>query len=156
MFEEFYKKHYPSLLNFAIYLTSSRADSKEIVNDVFVSVWQKKDKLNIDNSLKSYLFTSVKNRCYNFHSKKKIETTDISSTTKESSFKADAIVEEKETQQLLIDILDSLPPKCRQVFVMSRIDQLSYSEISSLLDISVKTVEAQISKALKIFRKKLL
>ncbi|MGB0851077.1 MAG: RNA polymerase sigma-70 factor [Bacteroidia bacterium] len=155
MFEQFYKKHYPSLLNFAIYLTNSRSDSKEIVNDVFVSVWQKKGKLKIDDSLKSYLFTAVKNRCYNFHSKKRIETTEISDSDKVSSFKADSIVQEKEMQKQLIDILDSLPPKCRQVFVMSRIDGLSYNEIASLLEISSKTVEAQISKALKVFRKKI-
>ena len=72
-----------------------------------------------------------------------------------SSFTSDGPLMLKEQNELLQNIMNSLPPKCKQVFAMSRIDELTYAEIASLMDISVKTVEAQISKALKIFREKL-
>ena len=73
-----------------------------------------------------------------------------------SDFEADKSLLQKEQQIIIEQIMNNLPPKCKQVFSMSRVDQLSNKEIASLLDISIKTVEAQITKALKIFRKKLI
>jgi RNA polymerase sigma-70 factor (ECF subfamily) len=72
-----------------------------------------------------------------------------------SEFEADQSLLEKEHHVIVQQIMNDLPAKCKQVFAMSRIDQLSNKEIASLLDISIKTVEAQITKALKIFKKKL-
>ena len=155
-FEELYKQFQPSLLNFAIYLTGSRPDALEIVNDVFLNVWDKRENLDLDDSLKGYLFSSVKNRTINFHKKKRLKVVQDLPNDRVSDFSADRGLLEKEQSQIMLDILESLPPKCRQVFVMSRIDCLSYKEIAELMDISVKTVEGQMSKALKVFRKKLL
>ena len=154
-FEVFYKKHQPSLVHFATYLTHSSSDAVEIVNDVFVTIWYKRDKLQIDESLKSYLFTAVKNRCFNFNRQKKIETLSIFPDDAQSSFTADGHLLEKEQALKLARIMTLLPPKCRQIFAMSRIDELSYGQIGALLDISTKTVEAQITKALKICRENL-
>ena len=144
------------MLNFAIYLTGSRPDALEIVNDVFLNVWNKREDLDMDESLKGYLFSSVKNRTINFHKKKKLKLVQDLPNDRVSNFSADRDLLEKEQSQIMLKILDTLPPKCKQVFVMSRIDCLSYKEIAELLDISVKTVEGQMSKALKVFRKKLL
>ena len=144
------------MLNFAIYLTGSRPDALEIVNDVFLNVWDKRENLDLDDSLKGYLFSSVKNRTINFHKKKRLKVVQDLPNDRVSDFSADRGLLEKEQSQIMLDILESLPPKCRQVFVMSRIDCLSYKEIAELMDISVKTVEGQMSKALKVFRKKLL
>jgi len=154
-FEVFYKKHQPSLVHFATYLTHSSSDAVEIVNDVFVTIWYKRDKLQIDESLKSYLFTAVKNRCFNFNRQKRIETLSIFPDDAQSSFTADGHLLEKEQALKLARIMTLLPPKCRQIFAMSRIDELSYGQIGALLDISTKTVEAQITKALKICRENL-
>jgi|TARA_B110000977_G_scaffold34365_1_gene45930 RNA polymerase sigma-70 factor (ECF subfamily) len=154
-FENIYKKYHPSLVKFAAYLTHSDSDAMEIVNDVFISVWQKRDMLELNDELKSYLFQAVKNKSYNYNKKKKLVTVDILPHDKPSKFSADHNLLEKEQEHILTKIMNTLPPKCQQIFAMSRIDQLSYKEISTLLDISPKTVEAQMTKALKIFRKKL-
>lgn len=154
-FEFLFRNIHPSLVHYSNYLVDNPNDAREIVNDVFVSVWKKRHRLNLDESLKSYLFQSVKNKSINHIKKKKSIHVPLFDMDKKSSFTADSLLLEKEQQQLIINILESLPPRCRQVFVLSRIDQLSYNQIAELMDISVKTVEVQISKALKIFRKKM-
>lgn len=154
-FESFYKKHHPSLVAYAIYLIGSKEDAIELVNDVFVSVWKKKDNLEISDSLKPYLFRAVKNKCINHYQKKVIPMHDIQDIETASSSKADEQLNYKESMLRVEQVLELLPPKCKQVFMMSRIDDLSYKEIAEFLDISIKTVENQMSKALKIFRKNL-
>ena len=155
-FEKLYKRFQPSLVNYAIYLTRSSEDSIELVNDVFLSVWNKRNRLKLDSSLKTYLYTAVKNRCINYIKKHKLEIVLNEQLDMLSDFKADQSLLEKEQHIIIQQIMNGLPSKCKQVFAMSRIDQLSNKEIASLLDISIKTVEAQITKALKIFRKKLI
>ena len=154
-FEQFYKKHHPSLVAYAVYLIGSKEDAIELVNDVFVSVWKKRETLEIADSLKPYLFRAVKNRCINHHQKKVIPLHDISDIDTESSIQTDQALHLKDRMQQVESILQLLPPKCKQVFMMSRIDELSYKEIAEFLDISIKTVENQMSKALKIFRENL-
>ena len=127
----------------------------EIVNDVYVSLWQNRHTYNEIRSIKSYLFSAVKNRSINQIKKKKIEVTHLWPNNEESSFRADAVVDEKDHKVALENLMNQLPPKCRQIFVLSRIDELSYVEIAELLDLSIKTVENQMGKALKIFRKKM-
>lgn len=155
-FEKLYKRFQPSLINYAYYLTRSSEDSVELVNDVFLSVWNKKNRLKLDSNLKTYLYTAVKNRSINYIKKNKLVTVFDEKLDALSDFKTDHSLLEKEQHIIIQQIMNDLPSKCKQVFAMSRIDQLSNKEIASLLDISIKTVEAQITKALKIFRKKLI
>jgi RNA polymerase sigma-70 factor (ECF subfamily) len=143
------------LLSFAIFLVGNREDSLEIVNDVYISLWQNRKSFSQIKAIKSYLFSSVKNRSINHIKKKKLEVTNLWPENEQSTFRADAAIEEKEHQTALENLMNELPPKCKQVFAMSRIDQLSYAEIAELLDISIKTVESQMGKALKLFRKKM-
>lgn len=155
-FEKLYKRFQPSLINYAYYLTRSSEDSVELVNDVFLSVWNKRNRLKLDSNLKTYLYTAVKNRSINYIKKNKLVTVFDEQIDTLSDFEADHSLLEKEQLIIIQQIMNDLPSKCKQVFAMSRIDQLSNNEIASLLDISIKTVEAQITKALKIFRKKLI
>ena len=155
-FEKLYKRFQPSLINYAYYLTRSSEDSVELVNDVFLSVWNKRNRLKLDSNLKTYLYTAVKNRSINYIKKNKLVTVFDEQIDTLSDFEADHSILEKEQLIIIQQIMNDLPSKCKQVFAMSRIDQLSNKEIASLLDISIKTVEAQITKALKIFRKKLI
>ena len=154
-FEKLYKRFQPSLINYAYYLTRSSEDSVELVNDVFLSVWNKKNRLKLDSNLKTYLYTAVKNRSINYIKKNKLVIVFDEQIDTLSDFEADHSILEKEQLIIIQQIMNDLPSKCKQVFAMSRIDQLSNKEIASFLDISIKTVEAQITKALKIFRKKL-
>ena len=154
-FEKLYKRFQPSLINYAYYLTRSSEDSVELVNDVFLSVWNKRNQLKLDSNLKTYLYTAVKNRSINHIKKNKLVIVFDEQIDTLSDFEADHSLLEKEQLIIIQQIMNDLPSKCKQVFAMSRIDQLSNKEIASFLDISIKTVEAQITKALKIFRKKL-
>lgn len=154
-FEKLYKRFQPSLINYAYYLTRSSEDSVELVNDVFLSVWNKRNRLKLDSNLKTYLYTAVKNRSINYIKKNKLVIVFDEQIDTLSDFEADHSILEKEQLIIIQQIMNDLPSKCKQVFAMSRIDQLSNKEIASFLDISIKTVEAQITKALKIFRKKL-
>lgn len=154
-FEQLYRRHHPSLLAFAVYLTGSKTEADELVNDVFFAIWKRKEDLPIDDTLKSYLFTAVKNRSANFHKKTKMKVVEILPNDKESSLRADLPLEEKEIENKLQRILQMLPPKCKQIFMMSRFDNLKNKEIADLLDISIKTVENQMTKALKIFKENL-
>lgn len=153
--QQLYDEHQPSLLSFATFLAGNREDALEIVNDVFISLWQNRNSFKEIKSIKSYLFSSVKNRSINHIRKKKLEVTNLWPENEQSTFRADAVIEEKEHQTALENLMNELPPRCRQVFAMSRIDQLSYAEIAELLDISIKTVESQMGKALKLFRKRM-
>lgn len=153
--QKLYLAQQPSLLSFATFLVGNREDALEIVNDVFISLWQNRKSFKEIKSIKSYLFSSVKNRSINHIRKKKLEVTNLWPENKQSTFRADAVIEEKEHQTALENLMNQLPPRCKQVFAMSRIDQLSYTEIAELLDISIKTVESQMGKALKLFRKKM-
>ncbi|MBR9859732.1 RNA polymerase sigma-70 factor [bacterium] len=155
-FEQFYKKFHPSLMAFAMYYLKIQADAQEVVNDVFLNVWDKRDDLILDDSLKSYLFQATKNRAIN-HLKKNKKTFMEIAEDENIEVPPDVLLkmEEKDNVERLQMLLNLLPPKCKQVFSMSRFDQLSYKEIAELMDISVKTVEHQMSKALKIFRKNL-
>ena len=155
LLQQLYEEHQPSLLSFGTFLLGSREDALEIVNDVFLSLWKNRKTFSAIKNLKSYLFSSVKNRSINHFKKKKLEVTHLWPENEASTFRADAIIEEKEHKDMLNRLMNELPPKCRQIFVMSRIDQFSYGEIAELLDLSIKTVENQMGKALKIFRKKL-
>ncbi|MDG1719947.1 MAG: sigma-70 family RNA polymerase sigma factor, partial [Bacteroidia bacterium] len=122
---------------------------------VFLSVWNKRNRLKLDSNLKTYLYTAVKNRSINHIKKNKLVIVFDEQIDTLSDFEADHSLLEKEQLIIIQQIMNDLPSKCKQVFAMSRIDQLSNKEIASFLDISIKTVEAQITKALKIFRKKL-
>lgn len=154
-FEQFYRKHVAALVNFATYRIQSQQDAVEIVNDVFMAIWNKQPPLVLEDTLKSYLYTSVKNRCINFLKKKKLKLVQEEEVRLASTYTADKALLDKEQNKRLEQIMNHLPPKCRQVFAMSRIEELSYKEIANLMDISTKTVEGQMSKALKIFREKL-
>ena len=130
---------------------------EDIAKEVFYEFWRKRDQVKITVSLKAYLRRSARNRTLNFIRDQKIkfdEEEKIDLTTSTSS-KAQEKVEAEEMQQLIDQAIDSLPERCRIVFALSRFEELSYQEIADQLGISIKTVENQISKALKILRKRL-
>lgn len=157
MFEELFHTHYASLCRFAAQYLNDRSDSEEIVQEVFVNLWQKRDSIDPAKQVKTYLFTAVRNRCLNY----------IRDRKKFRSFYLDVEVEQafpiqdrdlltsQEEMEMITKALEKLPEKCREVFELSRFDNMRYHEIASHLNISVKTVEAQVSKALKILREEL-
>ena len=157
-FEELFRSFFPGLTLFALKYVPDQDTAKEIVHNVFLNLWEKREKVDTSSSLKSYLFTSVHNRCLNFiRDEKKFDRDETLLQRLDSAEFADGTdrLEEQELEQRIYDALQALPEKCREVFTLNRFEGLKYAEIAEKLNISIKTVEAQMSKALKIMREKL-
>lgn len=135
---------------FAAKIINDSEEAKNIIHEVFISLWEKFDQLPSDTNYKSYLYTATRNRCLNhLRDKKKQVSLDHAMQLKTSEEDSMGL-SELEAQIALV--INDLPEKCRQVFEMNRRDGLKYSEIAEKLGISVKTVEAQMSKALNSLR----
>ncbi len=155
-FESIFRVHYSSLAYFALKYVKDKELAEEIVQEMFTNIWDKAQDVSIQTSIQSYLFGAVRNACLNYlkHQKVKMayaEQVKFSSNTQDLS----DTLEFDELKRRLEGALDRLPEKCREVFEMSRFDGLKYKEIATELNISQKTVENQMGKALKILREEL-
>ena len=151
------------LVGFAYKYVKSSEDAKGIVQEVFVSVWKNRDHLELNEKLKSYLFTATKNKSLNFLDKRRLQTVSIDASVEEDRAEiqvndgnniASEDMELAELQAVINSEVEKLPPKCQQIFLLSRKEQLSYKEIAAQLDVSTKTVENQIGIAIKRIRKR--
>jgi RNA polymerase sigma-70 factor (ECF subfamily) len=157
-FESLFRSSYVSLVRYAKTLIKDHDTAEEIVQDLFFRLWQDKEKLNIESSLNGYLFRSVHNKCLHYieHSRVVIRHAEemIYRQTENQESPSD-ILNYKELQDKIAKILERLPEKCGKIFTMSRFEGLKYTEIAEKLSVSVKTVEANMGRALKEFRKEL-
>ena len=157
-YEELFIKYYSPLVVFAYRMVDDDDTARELVQDVFVSFYEKQVGLTIHTSLKATLYQSVRNRCLNHIKREKLLRShheNIFLETKDSDSYFETSVETSELQQRLYSIIQELPEKCREVFEMSRFEGVPNQEIADKLDISKRTVETQISKALKYLRENL-
>ena len=157
-FEKLFREHFTALCYFARKYLGDLDSSKEIVHSVFIRLWENRSSFDWDKSAKSYLFTSVYNRSMNFIRDNKKFVSGESSEVREEVTDTSAFSDTLEVAELegrIKTALQRLPGKCREVFELNRFEGKKYAEIASLLDISVKTVETQMSKALKILRDEL-
>jgi len=155
-FEKLFRSSYVSLIKYAITLVKDRDSAEEIVQDLFVRLWQEKENLSIRSSLTGYLFRAVHNRCIHHLNHQQVIKKHVGNTLNSYSELAPAADEElnyRELQDKITTVLERLPEQCSRIFCMNRFEGLSYREIAEKLLISIKTVEACISKALKEFRK---
>jgi len=153
-FEAIYKKYRPALMQFAYSITRNVDDAEEVVNDVFIAIWERHQDLLGIETLKSYLFRAVKNRCLNQLKRNRLPFDDMREEMPVPSKDHNALdhMLAKESGARINDLIDKLPTKCKQVFLFSRVHELSYKEIAELMDISPKTVENQIGLALKFLK----
>ena len=156
-FDEIFRAWYASLVRLAESITRSRAVSEEIVQDVMLELWRRRESLARDTSPQAYLFQSTRNRALNHVRHERVERTAEPILTTRSEIEASAPSElvEEEIDVALRTAVSELPERCREVFELSRTHGLKYSEIANVLGISVKTVEAQMGKALRSLRVKL-
>lgn len=157
-FEMIFRTYYEPLCNYAYSFLLDRDEAEEIVQAAFIAVWEKKENIIIETSLKSYLYRAIRNSCLNAikHSKiKRKHAEEAVFTSDRSHDLVSQSVISAELDQKIGDALLALPEQCRLVFKMSRFEELKYAEIADQLNISVKTVENQIGKALKIMREQL-
>jgi RNA polymerase sigma-70 factor (ECF subfamily) len=157
-FEMIFKSYYEPLCNYAFTFILDRDEAEEIVQATFLNVWEKRGTITIETSLKAYLYRAVRNSCLNtikhaiIKRKHAAETMFVSDKSHEAVSQS---VISSELDQKIGDALLVLPEQCRLVFKMSRFEELKYAEIAEQLNISIKTVENQIGKALKIMREEL-
>jgi RNA polymerase sigma-70 factor (ECF subfamily) len=155
-FEQVFRKFRPGLISFARSIIHNEQDAEEVVHDVFMAYWYAGNVRDIEETgLKSYLFTSVRNRSLNCLRKKRFDMTDLpedSSAFKEVDNSVLENIEAKQVQERITILIEHLPKKCRQIFLMSRVYELSHKEIAELMDITPKTVENQIGLALKFLK----
>lgn len=151
--ELIFKKYYEQMCLTALRITKERSKAEDIVQEVFFELFKKKETLDIQ-SLPSYLKRAVHNRTINKIKKNKeiFDSDNINIELSDNSMDSQETLEFKELEDYLNDVIDRLPEKCRVVFILNRFEELSYKEVAEKLDISIKTVENQISKALRILR----
>lgn len=150
-----YDAQFKSLIIQAFRIVNKTDSAEDIVQECFIKLWNKRNDIKADISVELYLRKMVRNSCLDFLRKFKVKTVEIN----ENLNIEDPIDEEevrfeknKELQKKIKATLDSLPDKCRQVFVLAKYEKMSYKQISEKLNIAQKTVEAHMSKALKQFR----
>lgn len=154
VFEDLFRFFYPALCGYSNKILNSAHEAEEVVQDVFYTLWKSREKIDIKVSIKSYLYRSVYYKSLNLIEHKGVINKYIDSykqTTKQYYSPEDAL-HESEIYSVYNNTLNQLPERCRQIFQMSRDYGLKYSEIAEKLTISVKTVEANMGKALKAFR----
>jgi RNA polymerase sigma-70 factor (ECF subfamily) len=157
-FELLFRDWYKPLCRTAFRYLHSKEASEDIVQDVFAKLWQQRNQLVFDHSAKAYLYRSVINGCLNYleKNKKNIHLSEQEwGQQQNSSLITREMVLFNETEQQVNKAIDELPSACRQVFMLNRFDKMSNKEIASTLDISIKTVENQMTKALRMLRMKL-
>lgn len=156
-FEELYTRHWAYLINSAYKRLQSREKAEDIVQELFITLYQKRNFIEINVSLKAYLSQALKYRVLNEFRAEGIRSTYVKTLFLNDVCKNDFVegLEAKELRKKIEDSLAALPEKCRQVFLLSRRENLSNKEISNELNISVSTVEKHIGKALKTLKEDL-
>ncbi len=159
-FELLFRRYYVRLCGFANKFIANTSESEEIVQEVFLNIWKKKDKLSLDDEIKPYLFKSVQNLCYNFIGHKKVvdnyySVIEVVYKNYSDDFNTYESVLYKEFQIKAESAIESLPNQCKVIFQMSRQDGFKYAEIAEKLGISVKTVETQMGRALSKLKSEL-
>ncbi len=155
--EIIYSDYYNYLCHATYKILNDSVTTEDIVQDVLMEIWKKREILDITISLKAYMRRASINKALNHLRGKRMQFEDDDKYTETfvDSDDSHQKLEFNEFSDMINGSIESLPEKCRMVFSMSRFESMTYQEIASALDISIKTVENQISKALKILRKDL-
>jgi len=150
--------YYVDLCKYAFKLTEKKEIAEEIVQDIFIYLWEKRDTINIESSVKNYIFRAVKNKSLNYFKSKYAKISfqeNLADKDHPVINDTDSSILYNELSKITKMAIDALPERCALIFRLSRNFNMTYKEIAKNLNISVKTVENQIIKALKRIRKHL-
>ncbi|MHC1703029.1 MAG: RNA polymerase sigma-70 factor [Tenuifilaceae bacterium] len=157
-FEKLFKLFYSPLCHYANKFLKDMDVAEEIVQEFFYNYWKNRATMNIQVSLKSYMYRAIRNNSLKYLEHlavvKKYENNYRETNTIEASSNVD-VLELNELNEIIEATLNELPERCRQIFKLSRFEGLKYNEIAEKLSISIKTVEANMGRALQLFRKNL-
>lgn len=154
-FEALFRENHAHCLAFATHYTGDSHVAEEVVQQVFLRLWEKRETITITGPVKAYLFSAIRNTAISQWRKDVVRTEKETGFGKVSETAIGAGEEVKELERLYRQALERLPERCREVFVLSRQQNLKYAEIAAAMNISVKTVENQMGKALKILHQEL-
>jgi RNA polymerase sigma-70 factor, ECF subfamily len=159
-FETIFKDNFKKLQSYAITIVGDENVAEEMVQNVFFKLWDRSEKINIQSSIAAYLYRAVYNESCNYLKHQKVKQGFLNyskhAMSDISTEKASKKVLVTELEQRIKNALNDLPEQCRTVFQLSRFEELKYQQIADTLGISIKTVEAQMGKALRIMRVKLV
>ena len=158
-FEQVFKTHYKNLHAYAFTILKDEDEAEEMVQQVFFKLWERSEYLSFSGSIAAYLYRAVHNESLNFIKHQKVKAghqLHVAYSMKNKSEQAQSKMIRKELESKFREALNELPEQCRTVFQLSRFEDMKYKEIADKLDISVKTVENHMGKALKILRTKLV
>ncbi|WP_234568033.1 RNA polymerase sigma factor [Rhodohalobacter sp. 614A] len=156
-FEELYRFYYPRLMRLACKYNSSKTTAEDLVHNVFHNVWKNRSHIKNNGKLRAYLYTAVRNQSIKHSNRKKRERYAYTRVDEMSFLESKEVnplehIGGKEFERAVEKAIQELPEKRREVFLMSREANLTYREIAEILNISIKTVETQMSRSLKFLR----
>jgi len=158
LFEQCFQEYFESLHRYAHTLVKDSQQAKDIVQTVFVKWWEKRQEVNTEG-IRAYLYKAVYNQSLNAirnQKNRKTSSVDFGTTAFDITDPDKASgTEQRELEMLVKETIDELPPQCRLIFIKSRFEEKKYAEIATELGLSIKTIEAQIGKALRIVKEKL-
>lgn len=151
--EVLFNRHY-ALVSYSIYnLVKDSMTTEDLAQEVFMEIWKRRDSLVINTSLKAYLRRSAINKTLNYlRDKKNWKNEELSEIQLEISAEPGKTLEANELEKIVGQAIEQLPERCQLIFKLSRVEEKSYQEIADELEISIKTVENQIVKALRMLR----
>ncbi len=153
VFKELYREYFVKLYRFTISIVHCRESAEEIVHDVLINLWKKRSSFHEIENLNTYLYVSVKNLSLNYLRKqgKNVYVDDevLYNKTAYTSVDPESVMISKERVEALNGFINNLPLKCKLIFKLIKDDGMKYKEVAALLNISVKTVENQLTIAIK-------
>lgn len=155
VFEKIFRQQYQSLCRYIFLYVRNKDQAEDIVQEVFAGLWVKKDNLAITGAVEAYLRTSCRNAALNYL-KRSFFPEQLDNAPENPDENAHRKLESEEADLLISDAIGHLPTACRTIYLMVREEGLSYAQIADNLNISKKTVENQMSKAISILKKLLL
>ena len=154
-FDELFRKYYRRLVYFSMKVVKNKDLAEEVVQDLFVNFWEKKDKLQLKVSLNAYLYRAVYNNSVHYLKKQQRFVNSDAELSEELSEDYTDILEQSEIEEKIYQTIEQLPEKCKEIFKLKRFEELKNREIADKLKISIKTVENQMTKALKFLKQNL-
>ncbi len=151
-FREVFNTYYEGLCQYAFTILRDMDEAEDIVQAMFIKIWEKRQSLTITHTVKSYLYKAVHHQCINQFDHRAVREKYRELSLIENSGIQLPEVFPNELEDRIVAAINSLPKQCRTIFMMSRYQDMKYSEIAKALELSVNTIENQISKALRILR----
>lgn len=155
-FEALYRHYFPKLCQFVYRYVHSNHLAEDLVHNVFFSLWRNRENIKQVESLRPYLYRATRNQAFKHINRSKndlMSDQSLKSIAMKQDWNPDEIMDDNKLEDAVIDAVQQLPDKRRQIYLLHREDGLTYKEIARVLDISIKTVETQMSRSLRFLRK---